>query len=88
MGMDKPRCRVCGARHWSNEAHEFKSSDDEVGDADEVHTGSEDAVGGITSLAQRKASKAWREANPEAYRTYMQQYMKDYRAGIRRRDDS
>ena len=34
---------------------------------------------------QTERNREWREKHPEAYREYMKHYMREYRAGLRRR---
>jgi len=78
MSKDKdrrPKCRLCGHPHWSNEPH--------VLDDKPAKTRQKKAV----KKAKRKSGpadvarvKAWREKNPDKYKKYQRDLMAKRRA--------
>ena len=83
--MDKPLCRVCGARHWGND-HVFENSEEDVelcqpgvvGRGDEMveASGKQGISEGSKETGQVARNRRWREKNRERYNAYMREYRK------------
>ena len=93
--MEKPRCRVCLARHWGNEAHQFADSVTELDEAvsegvavSEPVAAAKDGVGQagderkvepVTLRGQVARNQRWRDSHRKEYNAYMREYMRRYR---------
>jgi hypothetical protein len=71
--MDKPVCRLCGSRHWSNEPHDFHADSGQKPEKGRKPPESE----GASKEALRK--RKWRDKNRKAYNAYMKEYMRKRR---------
>ena len=75
--MDKPECRLCGHKHWSNEAHVFKDSEvgsDEAQGATVGAPSREATPPSVLETGQAARNRRWREKNREKYNAYMRRY--------------
>lgn len=64
--MDAPVCRLCGAKHWSQEPHQFKGAFTAYGPVDK-------AVDVVVNKGDRGKD---RHADKVGRRAYMREYMR------------
>ena len=76
--MDKPKCRLCGQKHWGLcvVPEEKESPEEDVQGEPGGLPGDDAGVLGKEAIRKRK----WRELNHERYNTYMREYMRRKRA--------
>ncbi len=80
--MKGPKCRLCGKEHFSNEPHRF---DDEKGNVEKGGGGysapiaAKPAKSSASAAGQVAANRRWREKNPERYKKYQREYMRERR---------
>ena len=84
--MDKPKCRVCGHKHWSGEEHVFEETkangtgtsvaEAERGKLDSVR-GERGDNAGDDRTGQVARNQRWREKNREKYNAYMRRYRRE-----------
>jgi hypothetical protein len=90
--MEKPKCRLCGGRHWSGDAHEFEKAST-VLEVAKGKRGKKGVLGASKVKVERKAGKvesvsvgtlqtrAWRAENRSKYNEYQREYMRKRRHG-------
>jgi hypothetical protein len=92
--MDKPKCRLCGAKHLLTEAHEIqvsssvkvKTKDERTARSLAARVRSERPArtavsGSVPNKVAVERVKRWRAEHAEEYRTYMRNYMRARRRG-------
>ena len=74
--MDKPECRLCGAKHWSNEPHAFESA----AKPKPARKDSSESPKKKSKLSQVERNRRWREKNREKYTASQRELMRARRA--------
>lgn len=83
--MEKPRCKVCAARHYNREPHVLEGDDPTVkakGSAQSSVTKTltssiTDGSGSVTPGSTKQ--EKWRGRNAEKYKSQRREYMRTYR---------